>query len=206
MFRVLQCDFFWRKLLDDKFARSSVNSVECAYVCSRRAFITCNESVQKQQAINRAFFYERRKIRVQVFFLPFFHGRLPFKRPAYSSMCIQAYKPCKLGRVLVLEMRYWGALCEMESSWIGKCEVDVSKMPRFPRQRIRKVCMVMVFVTYMSIYIWSGISFGWWKMGKWWEMNGLNEAGGCKYGGNVGFTTPVIPFLSLRTILEGGLS
>ena len=37
--------------------------------------------------------------------------------------------------------------------WIGKCEVDVSKMPRFPRQRRCKVGMVMVFVNYMRIYI-----------------------------------------------------
>ena len=186
MFRVLQCNFFWRKLLDDKFDRSSVDSVECACVCSRRAFITCNESVQKQQAINRVFFFELRRIRVHFFFLPFFHGRLPFKRQAYGSMCIQAYRPCKLGRVRVLGMWYCGDLCEMESSWIRKCEVDVSKVPRFPRQHICKVCTVMVFVTYMSIYIWSGIMFGWWKMGKWWEMKRLNEAGGCKYGENVG--------------------
>ena len=41
----------------------------------------------------------------------------------------------------------------MESSWIGKCEVDVSKMPRFPRQRICKVCMVMVFVMYEHLYL-----------------------------------------------------
>ena len=86
-------------------------------------------------------------------FLRFFHERLPFKRQANSIMCIQAYRRCKLQRVLVLEIWYCGDWSEMELGWIGNCEVDVSKMPRFRRQRIHEVCMYRVFDVIITHYL-----------------------------------------------------
>ena len=106
----------------------------------------------------------------------------------------------------MLEMWYCGVLCEMESSWIGKCEVDVSKVPRFPRQRICKVCMVHgVRHLHEHLYLkWNII-----RLMKDWEMVGnerVESGWRVQIWGKRGFTTPVIPFLFLRPILEGGLS
>ena len=52
----------------------------------------------------------------------------------------------------------------MELGWIGKCEVDVSKMPRFSRQRIHKVRMFRVCVNQKHLY-------------ETWNIIGLKEGG-----------------------------
>ena len=102
MFRVLQFKLFWHNLLDDKFDRSSVDEVKCAYVCSRRAFITCNESMQKQQAFNRVLFYKLHKIQVIFFFFLSFTGGC-LSNVKHTAAC--AFK--HTGRVSYAECLCW---------------------------------------------------------------------------------------------------
>ena len=62
---------FWHNVMEDYFDSTSMDAVECAFVCSRCAFIAaCNACMHKQQTIHRLLFYELLEIRVAIFFFP----------------------------------------------------------------------------------------------------------------------------------------